>query len=205
MKSPSTKRSSAKDRILHAAAELFHKQGFQLTSPDQVIEVSGTGKSQFYHYFKNKEGLVHEVLQFHLQRIESGTARVNFEVGSWSELEEWFHRHIEFQKTFNMTRGCPIATIGNDATLYDELIRQDVALILEVLRQKLLAFFLREKATGGLARDANEEALATFCIAAVHGAMLLGKVTRNSRPAELTISEAVAHIKRYATGSRGVP
>src|SRR5262249_33808870 len=42
-------------QILEAARDLFHKQGVVATSPDQVIEASGTGKGQFYHYFKNKE------------------------------------------------------------------------------------------------------------------------------------------------------
>src|SRR6266852_1400144 len=41
--------------ILAAAADLFHKQGVVATSPDQIIDASGTGKGQFYHYFKNKE------------------------------------------------------------------------------------------------------------------------------------------------------
>src|SRR5262249_25602028 len=131
MTSRAKKRSDARERILHAAAELFHQRGIHLTSPDQIIEASGIGKSQFYHYFKSKEGLVRQVLQFHLQRIRTGTARVNFDIDSWTELEEWFHRHIEVQKMFNMTRGCPIATIGYDANIHDELIRQDVGVIFE--------------------------------------------------------------------------
>jgi TetR/AcrR family transcriptional repressor of nem operon len=49
--------------IFAAAADLFHKQGVAATSPDEIIDASGTGKGQFYHYFKNKDGLVHEVLQ----------------------------------------------------------------------------------------------------------------------------------------------
>ena len=47
-------------RIIRAAADLFHQKGARATSPDEIIEASRTGKGQFYHYFKNKEGLVHE-------------------------------------------------------------------------------------------------------------------------------------------------
>jgi AcrR family transcriptional regulator len=61
-------------RILGTAADLFHKQGVRATSPDEVIEASRTGKGQFYHYFKSKEGLVHEVLQAHLEAIKNRTA-----------------------------------------------------------------------------------------------------------------------------------
>jgi len=63
MKARSTKGADTRLRILKTAADLFHQQGVRATSPDQIIEKSGTGKGQFYHYFKNKEGLVHEVLQ----------------------------------------------------------------------------------------------------------------------------------------------
>jgi AcrR family transcriptional regulator len=189
-------------RIIQAAANLFHKQGVHLTSPDQIIEASGTGKGQFYYYFKNKEGLVHEVLQNHLEMIKTNQAPVSYNVNSWQELEQCFLMHIELQKSFDMTRGCPIGTVGNEVTEHDELIRQDVSLIFEVIKNKFAAFFIKEKAKGNLSDDANEEQLATFCIATLQGAMLLGKVQRSSRPVEAAIGEALEQVQRYVIKSR---
>jgi AcrR family transcriptional regulator len=103
-------------RIIRVAADLFHKQGVRATSPDQIIETSGTGKGPFYHYFKNKEGLVHEVLQSHLEAIRNRSAPLNYETDSWQNLEEWFRAQIQLQKSYNMTRGCPFGTIGNEIT-----------------------------------------------------------------------------------------
>ena len=197
-----TKRSSpgvgTKLRILASAADLFHKQGVRATSPDDVIEASKTGKGQFYHYFKSKEGLVHEVLQSHLAAIKSGAAPVNYEVNSWPDLERWFQAHIELQKRFNMTRGCPFGTIGNELTEDDGLIRQDLGLLFEIMKNKLATFFVKEKAKGLLSKDANEEHLAAFCIATVQGAMLMGKIERNSQPVEIAVRQALVHLKRYA-------
>src|SRR6516162_428327 len=85
-------------RIMRAAADLFHRQGVHATSPDEVIEASDTGKGQFYHYFKNKEGLVHEVLQTHLEAIRTGAAPINYEINSWSDLDQWFVAHVQLQK-----------------------------------------------------------------------------------------------------------
>lgn len=113
-------------RIIRTAADLFHKQGVRATSPDQIIEASRTGKGQFYHYFRSKEGLIHEVLQTHLDAIRSGTAPLQYEISSWKDLEKWFLAQIELQKSFAMTRGCPFGTIGNEVTENDELIRQDL-------------------------------------------------------------------------------
>lgn len=189
-------------RIIRTAADLFHKQGARATSPDQIIEASRTGKGQFYHYFRSKEGLIHEVLQTYLEEIKSGTARVNYEIKSWRDLEKWFAAQVELQKSFEMTRGCPFGTLGNEVTENDELIRQDLSLIFEVVRNKLGAFFLREKARGKLVKHADTERMAEFCIASMQGAMLMGKIKRSSQTVETTVEEALAHLKSYCVKTR---
>lgn len=199
MKPNSAKGTETRTLIIRTAADLFHKQGVGATSPDEIIEASKTGKGQFYHYFKSKEGLVHEVLQSHLNAIKTGTAPVNYDISSWQDLENWFLSQLELQKSFGMKRGCPFGTIGNEVTEGDELIRQDLSLIFEVMKSKLTAFFIREKAKSRLSKDAKEDRLADFCIAAVQGAMLMGKIQRSSQVAEAGIREALSHLKRYAT------
>jgi TetR/AcrR family transcriptional regulator, transcriptional repressor for nem operon len=185
-------------RIIRTARDLFHKQGVRSTSPDEIIEASRTGKGQFYHYFKSKEGLVHEVLQTYLNEIKTGTSQVNYEIRSWRDLEKWFVAHVELQKHYEMTRGCPFGTLGNEVTENDELIRQDISLIFEVVKSKLAAFFIKEKAKGRLVRKANEEELADFCIATIQGGMLLGKIKRDSRPVEIALREGMIHLRRLA-------
>jgi TetR/AcrR family transcriptional repressor of nem operon len=184
-------------RIIRTAADLFHQRGSRATSPDEIIEASRTGKGQFYHYFKSKEGLVHEVLQTYLAEIKTGASHVNYEINSWRDLEKWFYAHVELQKHFEMTRGCPFGTLGNEVTANDELIRQDVSFIFEVVKHKLAAFFLKEKAKGRLAKQASEDRLADFCIATIQGAMLMGKINRNGHTVETTVREALAHLKGY--------
>jgi AcrR family transcriptional regulator len=185
--------------MIRAAADLFHKQGVRATSPDQILEASGTGKGQFYHYFKNKEGLIHEVLQNHLNAIREGTAPLNYEIRSWEDLENWFRGQLELQRKLKMSRGCPFGTIGNEITENDELVRQDLSLIFEVVRNKLASFFIREKAKGRIVEHLNEQSMADFCIAVIQGALLLGRVHRDSQPVESTIQQALAFMKSNAT------
>ena len=197
MKSRFVRGAETRLRILRTAADLFHKQGARATSPDEIIEASRTGKGQFYHYFKSKERLIHEVLQVYLEEIKTRTARVNYEINSWRDLEKWFARQVELQNDYEMTRGCPFGTLGNEVTENDELIRQDLSLIFEVIKSKLSAFFLREHAKGKLAKQADAERMADFSIAAMQGAMLMGKIKRSSHTVETSIEEALAHLKGY--------
>jgi TetR/AcrR family transcriptional regulator, transcriptional repressor for nem operon len=189
--------AQTRSRIIRAAADLFHQKGARATSPDEIIEASRTGKGQFYHYFRNKEGLVHEVLQTYLEAIKAGTSPIDYELNSWRDLEQWFAAHLKLQERYHMTRGCPFGTLGNEVSGDDELIRQDVSLIFEVVRNKLAAFFLKEKARGRLAKRADTRRMADFCLATIQGGMLMGKVQRSSQPVEAAAREAVAHVKNY--------
>ena len=201
MRGTTERGAATRKRIIRIAADLFHKQGVSATSPDEILEASGSGKGQFYHYFKNKEGLVHEVLQMYIEEVETATSPVDYDIKSWPALERWFAAQIELQRSFRMARGCPFGTIGNGITEKDELIRQDLSHLFEIVKNKLRTFFVREKAQGRLVADADEDRLADFCIAAIQGAMLMGKVKRSPQPAEAVIREALAHLRRYAEPS----
>ncbi len=94
-----------------------------------------------------------------------------------------------------MARGCPCGTLGNEVTDDDELVRQDLSLIFEVVKNKLAAFFVKEKAKGNLAEQADAERMADFCIASMQGAMLMGKIRGSSQTVETTVQEALAHLR----------
>jgi TetR/AcrR family transcriptional repressor of nem operon len=197
MSATSRKGAQTRQRMLVAAADLFHKQGLHATSPDQVIEASGTGKGQFYHYFASKEGLVHAVLQSYIHAIRTGTAQVNYDVRNWAGLERWFARHAQLQEAFGWTRGCPFGTIGNELAVGDELVRQDLSLLFEVVRSKLAVFFAAEKAAGRLSSNADEIKLADFCIAAVQGGMLMAKIKRDGAALSTTIDAAMSYLETF--------
>jgi len=190
-----------RSRIIRAAVDLFHQKGARATSPDEIIEASRTGKGQFYHYFKNKEDLVHQVLQAYVDEIKTGTSRIDYEVSSWRGLEQWFLAHLRLQQKYHMTRGCPYGTLGSEVSVDEELIRQDVSLIFELIKRRLAAFFIREKAKGRLSVRADPERMADFCVATIQGAMLMGKVDRSSRPVEEVAREAITHLRSYMVKS----
>ena len=131
------------------------------------------------------------------EAVRGGTYPADPAIDSWRDLEQWFRAHVKWQKRFQMTRGCPLGTIGNEVKADDELIRQDLTLIFEVMRSKLAAFFIREKAAGRLEAGAREHELADFCLATVEGAMLMGRISRSSAVAEATIEEALTHLRGY--------
>src|SRR5699024_4451671 len=113
-----------------AAIDLFHQFGINGTSVDQILEKSNTGKSQFTHYFKNKDGLIRESIHFLDAVVRSGKVESNYEIETWKDFESWLQRYIDFQKSVNFERSCPFGTIGADLSNDQELIRKDICLFL---------------------------------------------------------------------------
>ncbi|MBQ3264657.1 MAG: TetR/AcrR family transcriptional regulator [Ruminococcus sp.] len=50
--------NNTKSKIVSAAWQLFYEQGFDSTSVDEIVRVSGTSKGSFYHYFDSKDSLI---------------------------------------------------------------------------------------------------------------------------------------------------
>jgi AcrR family transcriptional regulator len=186
-------KSTTRERMVLTALQLFHERGIHATSVDQVLEASQTGKSQFYHYFKNKDGLIHAVLTHFYERIKTG--KVPFSrIDTWSDLKKWFESFIQYQKRIDFTRSCPVGTIGADLSSDDELLRQDIRLIFESMKSSLADFFSRMKARGELDRKTDPDALAEFCFTLMQGGLLVSKIERRSRTFESATRQALLYI-----------
>ena len=51
-------RNATKKKIVSAAWQLFYDQGYDETTVDDIIALSGTSKGSFYHYFAGKDALL---------------------------------------------------------------------------------------------------------------------------------------------------
>lgn len=50
--------NQTKSRIVSSAWELFYRYGYDDTTIDDIVELSGTSKGSFYHYFESKDALL---------------------------------------------------------------------------------------------------------------------------------------------------
>lgn len=52
------KKPQTKKKIVDAAWKLFYEQGYDNTTVDEIVALSGTSKGSFYHYFDSKDAVV---------------------------------------------------------------------------------------------------------------------------------------------------
>ncbi len=94
--------SSARERILDAAYDLFSRRGIQAVGVNEVIERAGVANATLYRHFPSKERLVLAFLDLREQRwtkdlIEAGAMRRGSNpeeqlLAIFDVLDEWFHR-----------------------------------------------------------------------------------------------------------------
>lgn len=202
MKKPTTRRGAeTRAHILATAADLIHQRGVAATSIDDILEASGTGKSQLYHYFEDKHALVREVVRHNLEVIVAAQGSHLENLSSWEGIETWLDSIATAHEDSGLVGGCRLGSLAAEVADRDELLRLDLVDALSTW-ESYLGTGLRElKAQGALRPDADPLALAETTIAIIQGGYLLATTKKDVRPMRNALAAASVHLRSFAVPS----
>lgn len=66
-----SKRATARDRIMRAAEALFAERGFEATSIGEIALRAHVNRALLYYYFEHKEDLYHQLLQEGVEKLRA--------------------------------------------------------------------------------------------------------------------------------------
>lgn len=120
------KETSARDRIVATALDLFYRQGYLATGINQIIAESEVAKATFYAHFPSKEALCIAYLQARhvlwMGWLKKGVAGAKNSrerlLAVFSFLETWMH-DSDF-------RGCAFLNIASEVPSFETKIRDEV-------------------------------------------------------------------------------
>lgn len=207
MAQPKTARGRAsRDKILVAAATLFHERGVHATSVDDVLAASGTGKSQFYHHFAGKAELVREVLAYQFSRLQDEQGPLLERLDSWEGIEAWFAYIVDWQHRRRLLGGCPIGSMAAEMADWDDALRVELAEAFRGWESVLARGFSAMRGRGELRPDADPGVLAEVTLAAIQGGILLARTKQNVRSLEQVLDGALVYLRGFApAGGNGRP
>lgn len=181
--------------IVEAAATMMYSHGVAGTTLDDVLDASGTGKSQLYHYFSDKSDLVDAVITRQLERV-LGAQPLLEHVDSIDDIDRWAQSVISTHEQPGGPFSCPLGSLAaelkNDATFVPAL---DAAFKrwAEPLRRALAAMIAR----GELDSSVDAAAAASMLIAALQGGMLLARIAGDPQPLRDLLNAAVASVREH--------
>jgi TetR/AcrR family transcriptional regulator, transcriptional repressor for nem operon len=191
-------------RIVRAAAMLVAEHGAAGMSLDDVRAATGTSKSQLYHYFGDKRGLVEAVVDYQCATVLGLQARALASVDDWGGLDRWAEAMTSTLVEQGARGGCPIGTLAAAMSDTDERLRTSLCEAFRAWSDAIRGALSRLRANGLISADADLDALTTSMLASIQGGLLLAKTSRDVGPLRLALGGAIAQLKDHApaTGKR---
>ncbi len=181
----------ARERILNAAARLFHRQGIAGTSVDQILGESSTGKGQFYHYFEGKHEVVEAVADGHT-RAQVALLRDSLHATPGIRgIRDWIQGVLDDAVDTELVGGCPIASMALEVGETDPSLREKLAQAFDAQLELIADALRHEQTLGALAEEADADVLSMRILTSVQGGLLVA--TAMKEPAMLEEAARAAY------------
>ena len=193
---------ATRGRIVAAAAALIVERGAAGTSLDDVRAATDSSKSQLYHYFGDKHGLVQAVIDHQSAVVLGAQAQALDSVQDWHDLERWAESMVAIVERQRGRGGCPIGTLAAALADTDEQFRTALNDAFDSWREAIGGALARLRENGLLAADADLEQLTTTMLAAIQGGLLLTKTSRDSAQLRMALDGAIAQLRTHGISGR---
>jgi len=190
-----------RQRIIEAAARLVYEGTVAAVSLDEVCRATSTSKSQLYHYFDDKDDLVHAVIDHERERVLGFHRPALGSLSTWDDIQRWRDMIVEAQAARACRGGCPLGSLASELADLDEPARRQLSSAFVAWEQLLNDGLAKMADAGTLRADANTKDLAVSVIASLQGGLLLAEIDRSTRPLEIALDAAIAHLRSFVPGA----
>ena len=158
------------------------------------MELSGTSKSQIYHYFVDKDALMCAVVKAQSDRVLGLQASCMSDIESLEDLRQWRNQIVKLNRATHGVGGCPIGSLASALADRSEDARMLLAGSFRRWEAQLAACLQAMQERGAMSPRAQPADLATAIVSALQGGLLLAQTTRSTRPLELALDMALEHV-----------
>jgi TetR/AcrR family transcriptional repressor of nem operon len=187
------KGSETKEKIVQRALELFHEKGFNLTSMNDIVEITGVKKGNLYFHYNSKEELAVEVLKEALRGYDRFiSSRMTGET-SLTKLESMINAIVAFHVEHANGRGCIFGNMALETKDKDSALSDFVQSVFSGWEKNIGDLLKNSIHKGEIQIMDSPERYARVIIAQLEGAVMLSSVYSDYKPlrecADVIISE----------------
>ena len=188
---------ATRNRVLDAAAALVFEHGVAGTTLDDVRAAANVSKGQLYHYFADKEDLVHAVIDRTVEQVLGAQPRLT-NLSSWAAIAAWFDDLVQLQVNRHAIGGCPIGSLAGELAETGEEARMELAAGFDRWEAPLRDGLRQMQADGKVRRSADPARLATATLAAIQGGLVLTQTRRDPQQLRIALDAAYAYLRSFA-------
>ena len=177
-----TRAEITRERILEAAAEAMHRDGYQAASVGHIIKKLGISKGCFYHHFPTKSDLgyavIDELYAPSQKAFWDNALSADDPLAAMIGLLRCMAAELQGEK---LTCGCPVNNLAQEMSPLDEGFRTRLEAIYRRWRQRMTEALLRAQREGSMTADADAEEVASFVMATIQGATGMAKNAQDNQ------------------------
>ncbi|BDI33590.1 TetR family transcriptional regulator [Capsulimonas corticalis] len=181
MRQKNSDKPSVRDRIVVAALDQFHTEGYNGRGVQEIADAAGVPKGTFYNHFKSKELLALDVLQLY---IEGNSPEMLLDT-SQPPLER-LRAHFGFisrrYAECGFSRGCLLGNFSAEMADVSPALREALDKAFGDWTQGVASLLREAQAAGQIDSRHDPELLARFLINSWEGALLRMKVVKARQP-----------------------
>lgn len=177
--------SPSKKKIIESAQGLFHRQGFQQTSLDDITRESGVTRSNLYYHFNSKEELGLETLRERVRQYESEVLEPTLKNNSLSpteRLSEFYRRVRSYHRSQTPPRGCPFGNLATEMCGTNDNFREALSAFFKAWEAAIESCVREGIESGEFRSDFPSRLLAQMILSHLEGAVVMVKTYRTMEP-----------------------
>jgi len=177
-------KTSTRDSILEAGAEIIHHKGFNHTGIQEILTAAGVPKGSFYNFFKNKEDFGLQVIDYFSDHF-SEMAKDIFEnrtVPPLERIKRILRNFMDYFRSTNFTLGCPVGNLAQEMGDLSPAFREKLQEALDRITAGYARVLAEAQAAGDISDQIDVNQTANFIVSSWHGALIRMKVVQNLEP-----------------------
>lgn len=193
---------STRDRLLEAAMELFHRNGYTATGIAAILERAETRSGSLYHFFPTKEDLLLALLDRYQELLYPQVMDPVFERVS-DPIERVFGVLDGYRQMLTVTGcslGCPIGNLALELSDTHPAVRQKVAENFDGWKNAVRACL--DQAAKRFPTELDRDALASFVLTVMEGAMMQAKAHKSLAPFDAAVTQLRDYFERLLADGR---
>jgi len=168
-----TKGEGNRQRIIDAADNLFYRHGYNQTSFQDISDVTGIPRGNFYYYFKTKDEILGAVVNSRIAGLTIFLNQCEAEADDARERLLLFSNMLEYRRDDVIQSGCPIGSLSSELAKDDnelhEISRQAFVLLRDWIKQQFESLSLT-----------NADELAMDLLAKIQGVTVMACAFKNA-------------------------
>lgn len=173
-----------KKDVIVKSAKLFYYQGYVNTGLNEILKVCGIPKGSFYYYFKNKEDLLLEVIEFHSNNLNNFFDEVVDDL-SMVKLRSFFSQYFNNIIANEYHGGSLLGNLAIEMSDLNDDVRKKIVNGYGKLELRIKMFLKIIKDTNKRYSHIEPDSFAKILINQMEGTMLKLKLNKDNKDIEV--------------------